>query len=682
MGAAPLVSVVMPTFDRWPLVAEAVDSVLGQDLADLELVVVDDGSSDGTAEHLAGRDPRLRVLCQPNRGRSSARNAGIQAARGRWIAFLDSDDLWEPWHLAQAITAAGDSTTSALAAPITLFDPDSGSRRVPPAPRWLPDDLRAASLVGMAVTLPGLVVPRDALVAAGAFDEDLRGSEDWAMLVRLTRTAPIARLPRPSVLVRVHEGRSMADVDWDLEWRRRATELLLADESLRLDDRERRLLRGGTHRYAAARLYEIGRMSEARRELVALQREVGIATALRWAGRLAAQTGLGGRGSRLARRVADRRRTTTAAAASHGPVRVLYVVHKASHNRILNSLIDESRGRLDLTVAALVDEGSMKPDLDARAVPLIVLPPGRRQAIAHLRRELASGRHDLVQPNGYLAGIHVELARALMRPRPPSLLGRHHNLEHHLHHRRIHRVLDGWSARHATRVLAVSPAVKDTLTSLEGVSAESVIVVNNGSSWHRLDPDAARVTELRSRVAADVIAVAIGRIDPIKDYPTVLRAVAIARRSHPALVLAIAGTGDPAQERALDDLAAELGISDAVVRLGWVPDIGNLHAAADVFVQASLDESFGESVLEAMGAGVPIAVTTVGGVRDIVAGWYPTLSPGDPAALAAAIVDRLEDPDARQLAQDAAQDVRRRYSAALMTDCYVAACAATVKAGA
>src|SRR5690242_13806787 len=92
----PLISVVIPTFNRARCVANAVDSVLVQTFKDCEVIVVDDGSTDATAEVLKGYGNRVRVIQQSNRGVSAARNAGIRSARGEWIAFLDSDDIWNP----------------------------------------------------------------------------------------------------------------------------------------------------------------------------------------------------------------------------------------------------------------------------------------------------------------------------------------------------------------------------------------------------------------------------------------------------------------------------------------------------------------------------------------------------------------------------------------------------------
>src|SRR5215813_2432040 len=97
-----LVSVVVPTFNRAYCIENTINSALSQTYDHLELIVIDDGSSDGTEELILskyGADPRVRYVFQPNGGVSNARNHGIRLARGGFIALLDSDDLWEPWKL-------------------------------------------------------------------------------------------------------------------------------------------------------------------------------------------------------------------------------------------------------------------------------------------------------------------------------------------------------------------------------------------------------------------------------------------------------------------------------------------------------------------------------------------------------------------------------------------------------
>jgi|SRR6267378_4283950 len=94
-----LVSVIIPTYNRAQLCKEAVESALSQTYHDIEVIVVDDGSTDSTREVVSHLDSRVRYLSQKNSGVSAARNLGMQSARGEFIAFLDSDDTWLPWKL-------------------------------------------------------------------------------------------------------------------------------------------------------------------------------------------------------------------------------------------------------------------------------------------------------------------------------------------------------------------------------------------------------------------------------------------------------------------------------------------------------------------------------------------------------------------------------------------------------
>ena len=92
-------SVVIPTYNRANLLPKTLDSVFAQTFKNYEVIVVDDGSTDGTQDYLKWSENRITVLTQPNRGPGAARNLGVRHAKGEYIAFLDSDDLWFPWTL-------------------------------------------------------------------------------------------------------------------------------------------------------------------------------------------------------------------------------------------------------------------------------------------------------------------------------------------------------------------------------------------------------------------------------------------------------------------------------------------------------------------------------------------------------------------------------------------------------
>lgn len=274
MNVASRVSVIIPTRDRFDYLAQALASVARQDAA-ADVLVVDDGPSGETADRLE-RNPRegLTVLRSGGAGRSAARNLGARAARTDFVAFLDDDDVFLPEHLSALLSTADSHPGAAVAGRAYLWDPQSGRRRAVNRPLTASQSYRRA-LTGTVLALQSLLVPRTAFLRVGGFDEGLEGSEDWALLLELTRVTEVVSVPVGGVLIREHSGRSMRDVDWDLHWRSVATDRLLQVPGLRLTPEEARTLRAGSDRYRAARLHEVGRDAEARSLLNAV-RQAGV----------------------------------------------------------------------------------------------------------------------------------------------------------------------------------------------------------------------------------------------------------------------------------------------------------------------------------------------------------------------------------------------------------------------
>lgn len=201
---APLVSVVIPAYNAAWCVGRAVDSVLAQSFRDFELIVVDDGSTDATPAVLGAYAKAIRVVRKVNGGMSSARNAGIDAAGGSLIAFLDSDDYWAPEKLARQLellnARPGLGFCSTAAA---LRSPDGRPLGEWPAPSCQDDMLRQIFLQGAAVagSASAVVVRREVLERAGRFDERLGGLEDTDLWMRLAALAGYACLSEPLTFV-------------------------------------------------------------------------------------------------------------------------------------------------------------------------------------------------------------------------------------------------------------------------------------------------------------------------------------------------------------------------------------------------------------------------------------------------------------------------------------------------
>jgi glycosyltransferase involved in cell wall biosynthesis len=186
---APLVSVIIPAYNRAHLIGRTVASVLAQSYRNFEIIVVDDASTDDLAATLTEIDsPQLRCLAHPsNRGAAAARNTGLAAASGEFVAFLDSDDVWYPDKLARQVAAMRDQPPE-IVGHVCAYDclREGYSPRVI-APGWSPLTFRRHQLLGCTCG-PGttLLCRRSIFAEIGPLDEELRRLEDWDWLLRLS----------------------------------------------------------------------------------------------------------------------------------------------------------------------------------------------------------------------------------------------------------------------------------------------------------------------------------------------------------------------------------------------------------------------------------------------------------------------------------------------------------------
>jgi glycosyltransferase involved in cell wall biosynthesis len=194
------ISVVIPTYNYGRFVGEALDSVLRQTFKATEIVVVDDGSTDNTREVLEPYMQRIRYIHQSNAGLSAARNTGIQAATGEWIALLDSDDTWHPEKLAQqALFAAQHPEVSVVASLETSVHEKSG-----PMASYSTMMNTRDFFGGSAFGPSGVMARKSHLIRAGLFDESLKSVEDRDVWLKLSTLGPVARLNRPLWTYRRH----------------------------------------------------------------------------------------------------------------------------------------------------------------------------------------------------------------------------------------------------------------------------------------------------------------------------------------------------------------------------------------------------------------------------------------------------------------------------------------------
>jgi len=202
--ASPRVSVLIPAYNAAWCIRRALDSVLAQDYRDFEVIVVDDGSRDSTAEILASYGAVVRVVSQPNGGLSSARNAGISAARGEYVAFLDADDWWLPAKLSRQV-ALMDARPALLFCSATTRVQTLDARRLAD---WRCGNGQGGTLecifavnAHVAGSGSAVLARRAAFARAGGFDESLRSLEDIDMWMRLAALGDYACIDEPLAVI-------------------------------------------------------------------------------------------------------------------------------------------------------------------------------------------------------------------------------------------------------------------------------------------------------------------------------------------------------------------------------------------------------------------------------------------------------------------------------------------------
>ena len=219
-GADPLVSVVMPAFNSSQTIESAIDSVLAQDYPHLQLIVVDDGSTDGTPDRVLARyGARVSLHSQMNRGPAAARNVGLKAAQGKYVAFLDADDIWLPGKVRRQVAYLDQHPgVEAVFGRFVRWEANAAGQFAAPAgvdaePAPVKERLTSPSgqiyadlLLDSAVHIITAMVRRSVFDDIGRFDEGLATGEDYDFWLRLAWGHRIDQLDAVLAWYRIHPG--------------------------------------------------------------------------------------------------------------------------------------------------------------------------------------------------------------------------------------------------------------------------------------------------------------------------------------------------------------------------------------------------------------------------------------------------------------------------------------------
>ena len=235
MAEAPSISVIIATYNRARFLSETIQSVLSQRFRDFELIVVDDGSSDETPKVLQSYEGQIRSFRQDNRGPSAARNLGILHARGRWIAFQDSDDLSTPNHLESLVrfVASHPGCGMVFGNGAYLGEPQHHRETIVPgskSQRLAANGVTLRDLFEKSIfRLQASLIAKSALEAVGGLDEGIRIGEDLELAMRIWMRHPVAYLDEVVFLYRKHGDQLAADSELRLLENIRVIEKLARD---------------------------------------------------------------------------------------------------------------------------------------------------------------------------------------------------------------------------------------------------------------------------------------------------------------------------------------------------------------------------------------------------------------------------------------------------------------------
>jgi len=673
----PRFSVTVPAYNAERTLAETLESVLAQTFSDWELVVVDDGSTDGTralAERFAARDPRVRVFTQENRGSGGAYNAAVAHARGDLVVMLSSDDLLLPEHLATFDAAARDAVGASVFTSGGWYEYDDGSREAAtPEIRWTdPKGCALEELLEACFYGVGAVYRRPVYDVIGGFREDLFAEDYLFWLLALAHGFRHRHISAPLSLHRRNRQQKSADA-----MRMRETDVRVVTE----------MMRSG--------LLSPAQEAAARRSVARLRRAIHVRTLL---GKVMSSDALDRAVARTrpARAAAARRLQARAGRAPAAPAArvppassdreqegpaVAFVNNFAGPSlgggevQLLGLLKGLSAAGMQTTVvcaagSALEREARVLPLV--RVVPATFSPAALSRLFATVREELRGVR--VAQGTGFLTNLVVRVAgwrigtpivdTVHVVPGAARLDGESPAVS------LVRAALDRVTRRRVSRFVAVSQAVRSGLTA-DGVDPAMITVIPNGIDLEALRRQAhagpaVELPEALARVGC------VGRLERVKGVEYFLRAAGLLAADSPDVRFIVAGTGS--DEPRLRSLATSLGLAGMVDFLGYVEPVARLLTSLDVVVIPSLSEASGLTAMEAMALGVPVVASLVGGLPEVVENGETGLlvPPGDEAALARAIARLLDSTElVHRLADAARRCADSSFNASRMVDAYL-----------
>jgi len=700
------VSIIIPLYNKAPYVRRALDSIAVQTLADFEVIVVDDGSTDDGAAIVAGySDTRLRMIRQANAGPGAARNAGLAQAQGEFIAFLDADDEWLPNYLQESVSQLESLGPEVASLTSGYIEYPSGAST---EGMWRKRGLRNGVQRVDADTEPLLVVSMLAYMSpcstltrvevirrwGGFYDrEKCAFGEDaflWLKVLLNEKVAfnlkPLAQFHREDSALSKNlngarpvepflENASEIEADCPPALRNLLSEVLAiraAKTACVLGYwghwREAGAL---VRRHTSARNWRLPYHASA----IVCSTPVGSVLGASWRV-ISKPLGWNQNGHLTATTTPDSRLKTP-----DSRIRILAVVEATTVNAVAKNMFEFHRAAKELA--------QQSDGFPVIALSLVTFDRGNNSAeFVSAARELEL-EVDVIPERGRFDRSVISTLRKIVEQRSPDVIVTHQVKSHFLMNvsrlwqkypwvafnhgytttdrkMLLYNRLDRWSLPKADRVVTVCEAFAKQLVKM-GVPRARLHVQHNSI---RPEP-AASAREMHvfrrklSILEDEQMILAVGRLSKEKAQIDLLRAFEKLSHIHSEFKARLVVVGDGPERESLEAIAASLGIGARVIFTGQVKNVEVYYAAADVLANPSHSEGSPYVLLEAMAAGLPIVATAVGGVPEMVENNKTALlvPAGDPQAMADAVARVLGDEQlARRLTTNASALVTTRFS--------------------
>jgi glycosyltransferase involved in cell wall biosynthesis len=291
-------------------------------------------------------------------------------------------------------------------------------------------------------------------------------------------------------------------------------------------------------------------------------------------------------------------------------------------------------------------------------------------AVMRLARLLRREKIDILHSHLFYAGLIAVLVKGVTRRRIVALM-RHHTSVVRMLGSRAHVALDRWMSERADHVVTVSEAAKKYMVETDRIRRDDIDVVYLGFDFEMFSPDEAARKRVRDEFGFAPNELVIGYIAnfaPGKGHAQLVEAFSKILSESPSAKLFLVGRGDDSEARAA---VARYGVAERLTFAGWRTDVAACLNATDIFVQPSLSEAFSQVLIEAMGVGLPVIATNVGGAGEVVTEGQTgiLIEPDRPEAISESILDLYNNPEKRRAIAEAGMSlVRQRFTAIHMVD--------------